>query len=106
MTSQFRASSSGDVHAMPPSSFSVSPRDIVRFQYLSAGRLFCVMCFWILRAIARPIEPRPIHPSCDGFTEDMMCRFVTLRIDSLIVVLRTHEAMNVMVQVTQVLRLH
>jgi hypothetical protein len=50
-------------HGTLPTCFSGSPRDIVRFQYLSEGSNLSVRCFWILVAIASPIEPRPIHPS-------------------------------------------
>lgn len=42
--------------------FNGSPRDSVRFQYLSDGSSFAAKCFCIFVAIARPIEPRPIHP--------------------------------------------
>jgi len=57
-------------------SFRLSPRERVRFQYLSSGRLCCIRCFWMLVAMARPIDPRPIHPRRRGCCVDMLteCR--------------------------------
>lgn len=62
ITSHAWASSEGVEHAMPPMAWSGSPRDIVRFQYLRDGRDCDWRCFWRFKAIARPIEPRPIQP--------------------------------------------
>lgn len=50
---------------------NVSPRDIVRFQYLRAVRSCDVRCFCMLRAMAIPIEPRPIHPRRGTFDVDI-----------------------------------
>lgn len=79
MMSQFRTSASGDSHGIPPICLRASPRDMVRFQYCSAGSDFSVRCFWILFDIARPIEPRPIHPKRDGSDRDMFGQLLTDR---------------------------
>jgi hypothetical protein len=60
---QDEARSMIDSLGSPPMSFSESPFEIVRFQYFRFGNWFAFRCFWILSAMARPIDPRPIHPS-------------------------------------------
>lgn len=76
MISHASTNSSGEEHGVPPSSFSDSPREIVRFQYLNARRSLCFRCFWMLVAIARPMEPRPIQPSWGGGDEHMIYQVI------------------------------
>jgi hypothetical protein len=60
--SQFWTRSSGVLQGTPPICFNASPRDMVRFQYCRGGSDLFVRCLWILVAMARPMDPRPIHP--------------------------------------------
>jgi hypothetical protein len=68
---QLCTSSSIDWLGSPPSSFNVSPLDIVRFQYFSGGYAFSFKCFWMLVAMANPMLPRPIHPK-RGFSDALI----------------------------------
>jgi hypothetical protein len=57
---------------MPPICFNGSPRDIVRFQYLMEGSELSARCFCRLVAMARPMEPKPNHPSRMVSAPDML----------------------------------
>lgn len=73
--SQSLTSVSGVSRGMPPICFNESPRDMVRFQYFNAGSDPDVRCLWMLFAIARPMDPRPIHPRRGESDEDMFEQF-------------------------------
>lgn len=67
ITSHCWTNSSIEALGVAPLALSTSPRERVRFQYLSGGRACCVMWVCRLVAIARPIDPRPIQPRRSSF---------------------------------------
>lgn len=66
ITSQPCTTSLIDQQGTPFNSSNEAPRDKVRFQYRKGVKFFSFKCFWILIAIASPMDPRPIHPNRSG----------------------------------------
>ena len=61
---------------MLPMCFKGSPRDIVRFQYLKGRSELSARCLCRLVAMARPMEPSPIHPIRMVFAADILEKYV------------------------------